>query len=807
MAAGRGVARRLGLAGSMLRGRRLTDFVAEPPEEVARLLAASARARDPVLGSLTVDAPAGPLPCRAEGAVFQPRTGEEEAIVLLCLVPKEAASSRFVALTQQIDSQSREIARRARAETELREQREWLRVTLASIGDAVIATDAEGKVAFLNAVATVMTGWPPHEAEGRSMTEVFRIVNEFTREPAENPVGRVLSEGVTVGLANHTLLIHRDGTERPIEDSAAPIRNENGAVAGVVLVFRDATERRLAETMLREEARAAEALHRVGELVAQERDLARVVQLATDEAVRLTGAAFGAFFYNQADATGESYMLFTLSGISQEVFASFPMPRITALFRTTFRGEGPVRLADVALDPRFGNNPPHRGIPAGHPPVRSFLAVPVVARSGEVLGGLFFGHPDAAVFSARGERLAVGIAASTAVAIENARLHAQLESRVAELAETDRRKDEFLALLGHELRNPLAPIRNAVQLLTLRPGDPVIVTQARDMIGRQAAHMTRLVDELLDASRIARGMVTLKQVRLDLAALVGGVAADHRASLEAVGLRLTLEIQAAPLWVDGDATRLAQVLGNLLHNASKFTDAGGRVTVRLSEEAGQARLSVEDTGIGIDPSALPRLFDEFAQVDATIERSKGGLGLGLAVVRGLAELHGGTATVASAGLGTGSIFTVRLPLHRQTAPDEASPAPGVAPASVPTLRKVLVVEDGADAAESLRLLLGLHGFEVEVARDGLGGLAAARRRAFHAVVCDLGLPGMSGFEVARALRAEPATADLLLVCLSGYGQEEDRRKAIEAGFDAHFAKADDLEPLLRLLGMGRSASP
>jgi PAS domain S-box-containing protein len=384
---------------------------------------------------------------------------------------------------------------------------------------------------------------------------------------------------------------------------------------------------------------------------------------------------------------------------------------------------------------------------------------------------------------------------------EQARQLAAEQAARAEAEGANRRKDEFLALLGHELRNPLAPLRNAVQILSLSGGDPALVAQARDMIARQVTQMTRLVDELLDASRISRGKVQLRRERLDLAALVRATAADHQPELQEAGLTLTIEVPSAPLEVDGDPARLTQVLGNLLHNAGKFTDPGGRVTVRLMEEKGLVSLSVADTGIGITPEALPKLFEVFSQVEASIERSKGGLGVGLAVVKGLIELHGGRVRAASAGPGHGAVFTVTLPLAggclanaeaTLSAPSESRIAP-------PPRRKVLIIEDGPDAAESLRLLLSLHGFEVTVAHTGPEGLALARRFLPDAVVCDLGLPGMSGHEVARALRADQTTASALLLCVSGYGQEQDRRQAREAGFDEILVKPPDTDALIRLL--------
>jgi CheY-like chemotaxis protein len=285
--------------------------------------------------------------------------------------------------------------------------------------------------------------------------------------------------------------------------------------------------------------------------------------------------------------------------------------------------------------------------------------------------------------------------------------------------------------------------------------------------------------------------------------LTRSTAEDHRSELEGAGLMLRVETPAGPLWVNGDPTRLTQVIGNLLHNAQKFTDPGGRVALRLVEEDGWAALTVEDTGIGIAPKLLPRLFEAFRQADATPERSKGGLGLGLTVVKGLVELHGGRVRAHSEGIGRGALFTFLLPLLKSEGPRGPVPSSSSADLSVrETGRiKVLIVEDGLDTAESLRLLLSLHGFEVEVAHSGSEGVERAGKFAPGAVVCDLGLPGMSGFEVAKRLRANPVTAGALLICVSGYGQPEDRRKAREAGFDEFLLKPANTDTLVRLLAV------
>jgi PAS domain S-box-containing protein len=370
-----------------------------------------------------------------------------------------------------------------------------------------------------------------------------------------------------------------------------------------------------------------------------------------------------------------------------------------------------------------------------------------------------------------------------------------------ELREAGRKKDDFLAMLGHELRNPLAPIRNAVQILRHAGHDESILERARGMIERQVSHMTRLVDDLLDVSRISRGKILLHRERLDLTKLVRDTVEDHRRDLEAAGLALDLELPAEPLWVEGDSTRLAQALGNLLSNAGKFTDPGGRVFVeiktvevktvelRAGDDRESVEIVVEDTGIGIAPEMLGNLFETFSQADRTLARSRGGLGLGLALVKGLMDLHGGEVEAGSEGLGRGSRFTLRLPLAAaQEAPrEEAAP-----PAGANGSRRVLIIEDNADAAESLQMLLELSGFEVTTAADGTSGLATARRFQPDVVLCDIGLPGgLDGYGVARELRADSAFQSVRLIALTGYGQAEDQRRAYAEGFDLHLTKPVD----------------
>jgi signal transduction histidine kinase len=394
-------------------------------------------------------------------------------------------------------------------------------------------------------------------------------------------------------------------------------------------------------------------------------------------------------------------------------------------------------------------------------------------------------------------------------ALELRRAREELELRVAErtaelsranalLVEADRRKNEFLAMLAHELRNPLAPIRNGLEILRLAGNNAQVREEARSLVERQVNHLSRLVEDLLDVSRITHGKMRLQRQRLDLARLARTTAEDRRPTLEQAGLRLTLELPEVPVWVMGDETRLAQVLNNLLDNAAKFTDRGGEVMVRLRREPGpQAVLSVRDTGVGWQPALLERLFEPFAQEDRTLGRAGGGLGLGLALVKGLIELHGGRVNAVSEGPGKGAEFLVRLPAAPEPAALSQMPA-----GSRPTGEqlRILVVEDHCDAAETLRLLLELLGHQVKVAHSGPEGVRAAGQWRPDVVLCDIGLPGLDGYGVARALRQDQATAKARLVAVTGYGQEEDRRRAFEAGFDHHLTKPvgpEELETLLR----------
>ncbi|MFL6293311.1 MAG: MEDS domain-containing protein [Thermoanaerobaculia bacterium] len=390
-------------------------------------------------------------------------------------------------------------------------------------------------------------------------------------------------------------------------------------------------------------------------------------------------------------------------------------------------------------------------------------------------------------------------------------LSLRLAQKGAALERADRAKEELLAMLAHELRNPLGTISNAIQVLRLKGEGDETWHRAIDAAERQVLHQTLLVDDLLEASRVTRGEVELHCESLDLAELVRETVEGYRETLLHAGLALDLELPAGPLPVQGDRLRLSQALANLLHNATKFTPPGGRVAVRAHlADPRRIELSVRDSGQGIAPEVLPHVFEVFAQGDRSLDRARGGLGVGLAVVKGLVEMHGGEVRAASAGLGQGSEITLLLPLDQGAslaAPQEEIPVVAQAPQA--SHRRILVVEDNEDAAATLRDFLELSGHEVELASSGSDGVQAAHEFHPEVVLCDLGLPGMDGYEVAAALRSDPETASAKLIAVTGYGREEDRRKSKEAGFDLHLTKPVDPVQLRRLLQPepARSANP
>lgn len=391
--------------------------------------------------------------------------------------------------------------------------------------------------------------------------------------------------------------------------------------------------------------------------------------------------------------------------------------------------------------------------------------------------------------------LAVDLAYRAGVALENVMLMEQIR-------EADRRKDEFLGMLAHELRNPLGPIYNCLQLQKLLPPGDARITTVRDTMDRQVKHMGRLIDDLLDATRLAHGKILLRTERCDLNEIVRQTAEDYRSLIDANNVSLKLVTPETPVWVDGDPTRLLQVVGNLLHNANKFSQAHGLITLRVDvSPQNLARVSVSDTGIGIEPAMLCHVFDVFRQADQGLDRSRGGLGLGLALVKGLVQLHSGMVEASSEGLNRGAEFRISLPLAMSAAAAQNTDRPAVNTAD--SLR-ILVIEDNVDAAESARMLLMHEGHEVEMAHDAMTGLDMAYSFGPSVILCDIGLPVMDGYQIIRKIRDDPKLAGTYVIALTGYGREADQRRALDAGFDLHLTKPIDFATLRAALAQAHA---
>jgi PAS domain S-box-containing protein len=428
---------------------------------------------------------------------------------------------------------------------------------------------------------------------------------------------------------------------------------------------------------------------------------------------------------------------------------------------------------------------------------RSYLCVPLQVQ-GRPLGAItFLSAESGRRYNLADLALAEDFANRVAAPIENARLYQEAQ-------EADRRKDEFLAILGHELRNPLAPVRNALEIMRLRSRNDPTLKRAMDIVERQVQHMTRLVDDLLDISRIIRGKVQLKKEPLDLNTIIIRALETSQPFIENRQHQLSVSLPREPLWVEGDPARLEQILVNLLNNAAKYTEPGGRIWLTCTQEGEEAVIRIRDTGIGIPSEMLLRIFDLFTQASQSLDRSQGGLGIGLTLVRSLVQMHGGSVSAFSEGLGRGSEFVVRLPVLSGTGPrtlnpDSVDPKPKI----LDSKRRVLVVDDNVDAATTLSELIKLWGHEVYTAYDGPSAVEAALTYLPDIILLDIGLPRMDGYEVARQLRQEPRLSKTLLIALTGYGQEKDHQYSQEVGFDQHFTKPVDIQTLQRILGSQR----
>jgi signal transduction histidine kinase/ActR/RegA family two-component response regulator len=571
----------------------------------------------------------------------------------------------------------------------------------------------------------------------------------------------------------------RDGSIRHMLVSCNALW-ENGTFVHARCFSRDLTDRKRAEQRLGSMLRLSERLNATLEIDA-------LLEILVREALLLVGADAG--FAGVRTERGLQARRYLRSGAAEVFEEEFPpghgLPGWVLEQRQPYLTN--EAWQDEVIHPleraRFN--------------VRSAVAVPILDGDGSVLG-FFELHNKAGGFDAQDREVLIAVSRAAAVAMANALTHRAVLDAEDALREADRRKDEFLATLAHELRNPLAPIRNAVALFRTKRGLDAEVQWGHEVIQRQVELLVRLVDDLLDMSRVSRGLVELKRVPVSLSDVISAALETSRPLVEARGHTLEVALQSDSLGVHGDPTRLAQVLANLLNNAAKFTPPGGRIRLEARRDGRALMLRVVDNGIGIPREMLTRIFDLFAQVDRSLERTTGGLGIGLSLVRRLVELHGGKVEARSAGPGQGSEFIVTLP--RALDVDVTTPvAPPMLAARGGAARRVLVVDDNRDSADSLAMLLRVLGHEVEVAHDGVEALRLAARVQPDVVLLDIGLPRINGYDVARQLRQMPWARSILLIAVTGWGQDEDRRRSRESGFDRHLVKPVDLAALQNLL--------
>jgi PAS domain S-box-containing protein len=694
------------------------------------------------------------------------------------------------------------LVRAARSERE-DEARQWFTTTLRSIGDAVIATNAEGQVIFMNPIAENLTRWSESEARGRPLDEVFAIFSEKTRLPAESPVAKVLREGKVVGLANHTVLRPRRGPEIPIDDSGAPIRDQEGALSGVVLVFRDVTLEK------REHVRR-DFLSRAGEALVSSLDYQSTLATVT----RLAVPALADWCAVDVLDTGHAPRQIAVAHVdpmkmqfARELTELYPpdpnaptgAPNVIRTGRSELYAEIPPALLEAGA-----RDAEHLRL-IRELRLESAMVVPLRAH-GRTLGAMTFVHAESGRrYNEDDLAFAEDFARRAAMAIENAlALRAAEEARAhqdalrAEAEMASRAKDDFLATVSHELRTPLNSILGWTVILRKR-NQQQEVDRGLAVIERNARSQAKLIEDVLDVSRIISGKLSLSLSPTNVGQAVRAAIETVTPAAEAKEIAIAFEETDEALTITADPDRLQQIVWNLLSNAVKFTPKGGAVSLRSERKGSHVCISVADTGEGVRPDVLPIIFEPFQQADASTTRRHGGLGLGLAIVKQLVTAHGGTVSVASAGLGKGATFTVDIPARsavqavdraaRSTAQAEIPAAGGAAPPRLDGLR-VLVVDDEADALAMLEEVLREGGAEVVCASSAAEALARVSLLKPHVIVSDIGMPEQDGLTFMRNVRALPPDAGgrIPAIALTAYARAEDAQRALAAGFQKHVSK-------------------
>jgi len=633
------------------------------------------------------------------------------------------------------------------------ETRALLAEIVASSDDAIISKDLHGAITSWNRGARELFGYAAEEVIGKLVT----LLIPPDRIDEEQGILERIRRGERIDHYE-TVRQHKDGRRLNISLTVSPIRDAGGRVIGAAKIARDITERKRAEATLRESEDRYRTLFDLGPVAVYSCDASGVIQKFNRRAAELWGREPG--LGDTDERFCGSFKLFRPDG-------SF-MPHEQCPMAEVLSGKiSEARDAEVLIERPDGSR------------VTVVVNIrPLKNQRGEVTGAINCFYDIT----------------------ERKRTEAQLREYATELSDFDRRKNEFLAMLAHELRNPLAPIRHSLQIMRLAGGDAQTVKSVTELMERQVGHLMGLVDDLLDVNRISRGKIELRRERIELAAVVTDAVEIARPLSERMQHELTVTVPAEPICVNADPLRLAQVVGNLLNNACKFTEKQGRVRLSVEREGEQAVIRVRDNGMGIAADQLPRIFDLFMQVDVSIERSVSGLGIGLSLVKSLVEMQGGTVDAYSAGVGHGSEFVVRLPITAEA----PTPQP-VDDRTTTHAHRILVVDDSRDAAESLAMLLELTGNETHTAHDGLEAVETAARVRPDLVLLDIGLPKINGYEAARRIREQPWGKSLVLVALTGWGQDEDRQKSREAGFDGHMVKPVDTAALTKLLAEFPSA--
>ena len=652
----------------------------------------------------------------------------------------------------------RELAEQAQmSEAALFETKERYRILFDLGPVAIYSCNASGVIQEFNRRAAELWGRAPAlgDTDERfcGSFKLFRPDGSFLPHD-QCPMSEVLS-GKIEGARDAEVQIERpDGSQITVIVNIRPLKNERGEVTGAINCFYDITERKRAEAALRDSQSRFEALF----------DASPVGMYLVDAElrIRLVSRTARPAFGDIGELIGRDFV-----EVIHILWPSESADEIVTRFRHTLK-TGEPHVAPEFSDERYDRK------------VREYYDWQIHR----------IALPDGQY----------GVVCYFIDISERMRLTNALRQHTAELSESDRRKNEFLALLAHELRNPLAPIRNALEIMRLKKqGNGTDVQAAADMMERHVGQMVRLVDDLLDVSRISRGKIELRVGRVELASAVHHAVEAARSLYENMEHEVTVALPEQPVYLNADPTRLAQVIGNLLNNACKFTDQGGRISLTVEREGEQAVIRVRDSGIGIAADKLPSIFDMFVQVDTSLERSVGGLGIGLTLVKNLVEMHGGTVEAHSNGVGQGSEFVVRLPVIETIKSAQPPPSEQTVTAPTTTGYRILVVDDNRMSADSMATLLQMTGHEAHTAYDGLEAVAATTAFRPDVILLDIGLPKLNGYEAARKIREQPWGKNIVMVALTGWGQDEDRQKSKEAGFNGHLVKPVELTSLMKLL--------